>query len=331
MRLKGVVAGVFVFFFAAVPAAAQTHRGTLAASTTRHVTQEYAFEVAAGQHVEVKLTSDDFDTILQILTAAGDTLENDDDGEGTNSRLMTIAVIGGRWIAIVSAYDKIGGDFELEVSLGERGELRTLAEAALSGDGSAVSGKGQAYRTHTLQVDREASLILIMTAPAFSPALIVVDPDGQRLHTEASSAPAQALLDVPRATPGTWTIIATHRDAHAQTGNYTLKLVEMPTTGQLRIIRDSLTAALPVEISGEHYRTHTVTLGAERHVHIDLTSPDFDTFLAVRSPSGRWFRNDDGENTDSHLELDGELGEWQIVVTSFAPGKTGRYTLKVRQ
>ena len=56
----------------------------------------------------------------------------------------------------------------------------------------------------------------------------------------------------------------------------------------------------------------------------------FDGFLAARSPSGEWFRDDDGGGeTDARLELPPMAGTWLVIVTSFGEGETGRYRLVV--
>src|SRR5690606_14628856 len=62
----------------------------------------------------------------------------------------------------------------------------------------------------------------------------------------------------------------------------------------------------------------------------DLQSAEFDTFLALITPSGQRLTNDDydGSQQRSLLTLNlTESGEYQIEVTSYAEGETGEYTL----
>lgn len=76
------------------------------------------------------------------------------------------------------------------------------------------------------------------------------------------------------------------------------------------------------------------SFGAGDRVVVTIDSPDFDTYLIVRAPSGREMVNDDVGfgNLNSRLEVVmSESGTYQVVVASYAPGVTGRYHLHVEQ
>ena len=82
--------------------------------------------------------------------------------------------------------------------------------------------------------------------------------------------------------------------------------------------------------TGEFFDVYPLDASAGETLIADLRSEDFDTYLAVESPSGAVRTNDDheGDTHRSRLEVAvTETGRWSARVTSFEPGSTGRYTL----
>ncbi len=83
---------------------------------------------------------------------------------------------------------------------------------------------------------------------------------------------------------------------------------------------------------GNFVDTYTIQAGTGQTIILDLRSPDFDTYLLVRSPGGEQEENDDwGDDTmHSHLEwVAPEGGTYVILVTSFAAEEVGSYTLQI--
>ena len=71
--------------------------------------QRWSLDGAAGQVVRVAASSDAFDTIVHLLSPAGEELaRNDDGGGGTNSQLESMLPVAGRYQVRVSAYDRAG-------------------------------------------------------------------------------------------------------------------------------------------------------------------------------------------------------------------------------
>jgi hypothetical protein len=65
-------------------------------------------------------------------------------------------------------------------------------------------------------------------------------------------------------------------------------------------------------------------------VRLRLSSPDFDTYLILVGPDGLVLHNDDDDYGDSSIETRlGTAGPHRIVVTSYAAGETGRYSLAI--
>ena len=82
--------------------------------------------------------------------------------------------------------------------------------------------------------------------------------------------------------------------------------------------------------TGEFFDAYALDASAGETLFADLRSEDFDTYLALESPSGAVLTNDDheGDTDRSRLQVAvTETGRWTARVTSFEPGSTGRYTL----
>jgi hypothetical protein len=83
--------------------------------------------------------------------------------------------------------------------------------------------------------------------------------------------------------------------------------------------------------SGEFADHFRFTARRGERVSIELSSEQFDTYLILRRPDGEQQDNDDRgdiEGTNSRIEtaLPAD-GEYEVVVTSYRPGETGRYQL----
>lgn len=82
--------------------------------------------------------------------------------------------------------------------------------------------------------------------------------------------------------------------------------------------------------SGEYRDSYEFSWTAGQRVQIDLTG-DFDNYLILRRPSGSQVDNDDTNGTDAQIiETLTETGTYTVVVTTYAPGQTGSYTLTIR-
>lgn len=81
--------------------------------------------------------------------------------------------------------------------------------------------------------------------------------------------------------------------------------------------------------SGEFQDTYTLSFPVGSPVMIRAESTEFDTYLIVHPPAGEQLDNDD-YNGDRNARVDipsAQAGAYRILVTSFAPGETGNYTL----
>jgi hypothetical protein len=115
MRLSISLAALAATLALAAPAAAQP--GTYHGSLTQCPNGQ-SLQLRAGQRYVISASSDSFDTVLRILRRGGtDVLANDDDGgDGLNSRLTFSPGESGEYIACVTAWNSSGaGDYTLTV------------------------------------------------------------------------------------------------------------------------------------------------------------------------------------------------------------------------
>ncbi|MGD8727014.1 MAG: caspase family protein [Gemmatimonadales bacterium] len=99
----------------------------------------------------------------------------------------------------------------------------------------------------------------------------------------------------------------------------------MQQTGTLALGDDTLN-------SGEYADHYSFTGHQGEHVVIDLRSSEFDPYLFVTMPNGDQEWNDDYEGSPSRSLLSLPLtvdGTYNISVTSYKPGETGSYTLRI--
>ncbi|MBX9707718.1 MAG: caspase family protein [Caulobacteraceae bacterium] len=83
--------------------------------------------------------------------------------------------------------------------------------------------------------------------------------------------------------------------------------------------------------SGEYSDSFTFVGRRGQRIAAELTSSAFDAYLILRTPGGEQIDNDDGEDgTNSRIDtVLAEDGEYEVQVTSYAPGETGSYRFSV--
>ncbi|NIS36445.1 MAG: caspase family protein, partial [Actinobacteria bacterium] len=103
-----------------------------------------------------------------------------------------------------------------------------------------------------------------------------------------------------------------------------------PAAGGGATQRGSLASGDQQLNSGEYYDALTMSFNPGASVQLRLTSTAFDTYLIVRTPSGRQIDNDDFApgSTDSGVDIpSAEAGQYRVLVTSYQPGETGAWSL----
>lgn len=101
-------------------------------------------------------------------------------------------------------------------------------------------------------------------------------------------------------------------------------------------VKDKLTAAdvKDKQQKDSYAKSHAFKMASGKIYTIDLQSSTFDTFLRLEDPAGKELGSDDdgGGNLNSRLVFTAPKDDtYRIVVTTFEGGKTGDYSLIVRQ
>lgn len=323
-----------------------------------------------GEPVIVEMESATVDCFLLVDTPSGAHFENDDFGGTLNSRVeLPLTEVGTYRILTTSYREGVTGPYELKVlsprdaapppapgapppTAGPGGPGQRIEGALAQGDQTLQSG--ELFDEHTFEWPAGTRVHLEAQSTEFDTYLIAHPPSGPQQDND-DMVPGQSLnagLDLQTQEAGRWRILVTSYRP-GETGRYTLVVGGGGGTGVAppssptpppnspppsaggRVENGNLAQGDSTLRSGEFADTYRMTFTPRSAVSIRLESSQFDTYLIVRSPSGHQEDNDDltpGQGLNSGLDLPvAEPGEYQVVVTSYRPGETGQYTLRVSE
>jgi len=219
---------------------------------------------------------------------------------------------------------------------------------SISRDSNVLSSDNSFYNIHSFEGRRGQQIEVEMNSQQFVPYLFILNPDRQVL-AQADTTPTNDRTIRLRATlpsDGTYLILA-NTSQEGETGNYTLRASlngsaannPSPSPNSRRVllqeqaVLDRRTASV-LESDNSLYRTYEFQGQRGQTVTIDLTSPDFDTFLALLDPDGQVVDNNDdidGSSTNSRLVVTlPRAGTYQVIVNAFDSSGQGRFTITVR-
>lgn len=315
--------------------------------------------VTAGTHLNVVLTSDAFDPILEVTPPGAGALTNDDwQGSRTESRIDVVPAQAGVMKVSVSAVDPDArGAFHIRVSSATGAAQAGVTPNRLLAIGATVEGEVDSsdpalpdgrFQQSFLAAGADAgnAELRIEARGGQTPLAIVMDPHGRALSPTGD---------------GVYHI--------TEPGPHRVQLIA-PTAGQNAGFRMSLTqasgATATPTLSRNHHQlptqqpTETITLGQNvqgslasgdgslptgepadlyrlagqtgQVVRIELRSDAFDSYLMVVGPTGRYWENDDtGGTTNSAIDITlPSTGDYRVVASAYRAGMTGSYELKAR-
>lgn len=218
------------------------------------------------------------------------------------------------------------------------------------GAGDTTLDSGESYDEYALDAAAGQEVIAILATLDFDAYLILISPSGEQFENDDhGDSPGISLVRTIADESGSWRVRVTSYEA-GESGEYALLLdarrrtdaetidEEFATTGSIPAGRATsvdgrLDGSDPVRSDGSAYEAWTIDLQEGASVLLLLTSPDFDAYLTLVSPTGRAFNDDDGAGgTDSRLELAvDESGTWTVVANTLESGETGDYTLSVQR
>lgn len=182
----------------------------------------------------------------------------------------------------------------------------------------------------------------------FDPMLLVTGPGGfQMSNDDAAGAEGAGAFDsrlvIELPADGAYRVSATSLAPGAM-GAYRLRTMPVPAGART----DAPLAAAPLapgaalsgrlarddaQIAGKYLDRYRFTARRGQRIRASLTSPEFDTVLAIEGPDGSTNSSDDTRragrvSTDSLIDaVMAEDGDYILTVTSYRPGTTGKYHL----
>ncbi|HYD28834.1 PPC domain-containing protein [Brevundimonas sp.] len=314
----------------------------------------WRFEGREGQRVRIDMTSDDFDTYLELFDENRVSLGQDDDGgpEGTNSRLTVTLPRTGAYIVEARAFSEATGGYSLSIAevepdraaepiafgaslQGEIGEDDPRDDEDRGYDAFTFTGReGQRIQAIMRSGDFDTFLQLSKAEGEFT--VIASDDDGLMEGTDSR-------LNFTLPADGDYVLRALPLGSDAK-GLYALELIDrgpQPQPGSILIgstAWGALTGTDATTDSNSHYDAYRLTVREDEKLLIIMVSNDVDSFLTIgrQTEDGEFeiLGSDDDGLTDTHARLEWtapEDGTFEIRAGAYQQGQTGAYALTVEK
>ena len=314
----------------------------------------YQFSGQEGQRVRIDMSSEEFDTYVELFDANHVSLAEDDDGaaENTNSRLTFTLPRSGVYFIEARAFTEATGAYSLSVSevepekapetlafgspiQGEIAETDPTDSEDRGFDAFAFSGEaGQRVQAIMRSGDFDTYLQVGRAGTEFE--ALASDDDGL-----GEGFDAKLTYTLPE--DGDYVLRALPYDAAGQ-GLYSLELVnrgQQPQPGSVLVgatARGILTEADATAEDNSYYDAYRVTLKEDEKLLITMVSNEVDSLVVVgRQQDGGAFEvlgSDDDSLSDTHAKLEWTApadGIYEVRAGTFQQGQTGAYALNVEK
>ncbi|MGV8929337.1 MAG: PPC domain-containing protein [Brevundimonas sp.] len=332
--------------------------GTLSESDGKGVqgatADSYRFAGQEGQRIRIDMTSDVFDTYLELFDDGLVSLVEDDDGgpEGTNSRLTFTLPRTGTYLIEARAFTEGTGQYALSVSeiepekapellpfgspiQGEISESDSTDDSDRGFDAFAFEGvAGQRVQAIMRSGDFDTFLQIGRADAEFS--VLASDDDGLGEGTDSR-------LSFTLPDDGGYVLRASPLGSDGE-GLYALELIDrgpQPLPGSVLIgatARGNLTESDATAEDNSFYDAYRVTLKADEKLLITMVSNEVDSFVIVgRAQEDGAFEvlgSDDDSLSDTHAKLEWTVptdGVYEVRAGTFQQGQTGAYALNVEK
>lgn len=313
----------------------------------------YSFTATAGQRIDATLNSDAFDTYLELFNAAGESIDQDDDGgeTGTNSRLIaTLADAGEYTLQVRGVGETTLGAYTLALAEAEPEPepvalpFATLTQGEIEA-GGARDDDGRGYDAYTFSGQAGTRVQVVMRSGDFDTYLQISKAD----VFEALSSDDDGLgegtdsrLNFILPETGDYVIRASPLGSEEK-GLYSVELTDkgpQPEPGSILIgatARGTLGDNDGLADDGAYFDAYKIDVAAGDKINVTLVSNDFDAYLDIgRDKDGTWESvvSDDDGLSDTHAKIEwtvDEAGAYVIRARSFAQGSTGAYALTVER
>lgn len=314
----------------------------------------YQFSGREGQRIRVDMSSDVFDTYLELFDANQVSLAEDDDGaaEGTNSRLTFTLPRTETYVIEARAFTEATGGYTLSVSEVEPEKApETLAfGSTIQGEISeadSTDGEDRGFDAFTFRGVVGQRIQAIMRSGDFDTYLqvgragaefeaLASDDDGLGEGTDSR-------LSYTLPEDGDYVLRVSPLGSDAE-GLYAVELIDrgpQPRPGSVLIgatARGILTETDATAEDNSFFDAYSVTLKENEKLLITMVSNEVDSFVVVgRSQDGGGFEvlgSDDDSLSDTHAKLEWTVpadGVYEVRAGTFQQGQTGAYALNVEK
>ncbi len=342
---------------AATIATGETKEGRLEAGDTegrRGYEDTWTFQGREGQVARIDVTSQALDSYAVLRRAGAPVDSNDDGGEGTNARLMTVLPATGTYTLVVSSFaiNAGGGRYDVSLTISApppgAGRIERLtpgrrASGRLEAGDRPRSGGG--FQDLWEFDGRQGRTVAIeMRSAEFDAFLELRDPDGGLVaENDDGGDGTDALITTTLPRSGRYRVVARSYGEREASGFYELDLTsagEAAAAGRTVELRVDEIVFGRLEsgdtLVGDSTYADVFTFRAPRSgdVTIDLRSSEFDAYLIVKDEAGVTQSTDDdgGDGTDARVTLRVERGAtYRIIANSYGQDReTGSYRISVR-
>ncbi len=331
--------------------------------------EAWSLQAAAGTRVTVDLIATDFDPYVYVIgPGLGETLRDDDSGNGCEARLTFTVLEPGPYRVIASTLgaDRMGsyrlsvsegvpaapthncGDFDPEFlsSLptdGRRLDLGSVANGRLSAGGVTMDGN-KPVEAWLLRGRAGESVMVRLESDAFDAKMYIGGPGlDEILSDDDGGGDLNSQLTVHFAEDGDYIVVASAL-SEGSSGAYTIRVEEpmdlntISTDGRFAVFGDAVGGFLseedPIVIDGRRGQAWELEGNVGQSVTVELTSDDFDSYLYIVGPG----LNEPLSDDDSAGELNSrisfsfpETGIYRIIVSALTSSSTGAFELRVRR
>ncbi len=301
---------------------------------------DFYFEAAQGQSLDIAVTSEDFDTVVELFDGDGNLLDYNDDGPDEPNSLIESYVFeeAGTYLISVSGYgDDDSGTFHLFITESFGGEIyigEILLGDSLVGD--LESGFWHSY-FFTLS-ESDTSVTFTLESTDFDTYLELFDPDAELLTSDDDGygGTDSMIQEYYLSEPGTYFVVASAYTS-AESGEYTLTYgTGYEFSGEYQ--RGPVTSILYNStgdgyLESEYYDAWQFDGSVGDVVTISVTSDDIDPYTELYGPDGELliFNDDDGISFNSLIEGFAlpTGGTYELWVTGVDFSAVGAYVISI--
>ncbi|MGZ9098180.1 MAG: PPC domain-containing protein [Brevundimonas sp.] len=314
----------------------------------------YRFLGREGQRIRIDMSSEEFDTYVELLDEGGASLAEDDDSgaEGTNSRLIFTLPRTGSYLVEARAFSDSTGAYSLSIAEvePERAPEPLAFGATLQGEigeGDPTDGDDRGYDAFTFPGREGQRIRAIMRSGDFDTYLQVAragtefqplasDDDGLGEGTDSR-------LNFTLPEDGDYMLRALPLTADGE-GLYSLELIDrgpQPQPGSLLVgatARGVLTESDATAEDNSFYDAYRLELKEDEKLLITMVSNEVDSFVVLgRAQEDGGFEvlgSDDDSLSDTHAKLEWTApadGVYEVRAGTFQQGQTGAYALNVEK